>query len=164
MPFFYVNQRGFEGMLFCWGCGELGQNGHGGTADVKSKDGLLEAFTPQKLGRVKLFACGSSHSVIVTVDNRIFAWGNGSSGQLGSGERTMKTYPVEAFLPSNPDDDGTGIEVAGVACGSRHTFIWTQSGHAYSFGNNFYAQLGYDFRKVDFKEHQYSEDFAELLE
>ncbi|RXM93769.1 hypothetical protein EOD39_18726 [Acipenser ruthenus] len=66
----------------------------------------------------------------------------------------MKTYPVEAFLPSNRDDDVTAIEVAGVACGSRHTFIWTQSGHAYSFGNNFYAQLGYDFRKVDFKEHQ----------
>lgn len=66
MPFFYVNQRGFEGMLFCWGCGELGQDGHGGTAVVKSEDGLLDAFTPQKLGRVKLFACGSSHSVVVT--------------------------------------------------------------------------------------------------
>ncbi|MGH0160084.1 UNVERIFIED_CONTAM: hypothetical protein FKN15_058509 [Acipenser sinensis] len=77
-----------------------------------------------------------------------------AGARLGSGERSMKTYPVEAFLPSNRDDDVTGIEVAGVACGSRHTFIWTQSGHAYSFGNNFYAQLGYDFRKVDFKEHQ----------
>lgn len=46
------------------------------------------------------------------------------------------------------------VKIVGVACGSRHSFIWTETGQAYSFGNNFYAQLGYDFQRADFKEHQ----------
>ncbi|CAB1418806.1 unnamed protein product [Pleuronectes platessa] len=94
-----------------------------------------------------------------TVDNRIFAWGNGTSGQLGDGEREVKDHPVEVKLQQELEVTGSGtsvnvVEIAGVACGSRHSFIWTQSGQAYSFGNNFYAQLGYDFQKADFKEHQ----------
>ncbi|XP_035234359.1 probable E3 ubiquitin-protein ligase HERC2 [Anguilla anguilla] len=142
--------------LLCWGSGDLGQTGRGGTRDVSPQRGALEAFTPGKLGRVKLLACGSCHSVVVTVDNRIFTWGNGSSGQLGNGERNMRDRPSEVFLPPGGSgaDGGRAAEVAGVACGSRHTFIWTPSGEAFSFGNNFYAQLGHDFRKMDFKENQ----------
>nr|XP_014352786.1 PREDICTED: uncharacterized protein LOC102345897 [Latimeria chalumnae] len=141
-------------LLFVWGCGELGQNGHGTAEVVNAKNGRLEAFAPERWGRVKFFSCGSSHSVVVTDRNRIFSWGNGSSGQLGCGERTMQMNPVEVFLPLIPSDDVNNMQIAGVACGSRHTYIWTKSGHSYSFGNNFYAQLGYDFRKVDFKENQ----------
>lgn len=44
--------------------------------------------------------------------------------------------------------------IIGVACESKHSFIWTQNRRAYGFGNNFYVQLGYDFQKADFKEHQ----------
>ncbi|KAJ8380572.1 hypothetical protein SKAU_G00013500, partial [Synaphobranchus kaupii] len=142
--------------LLCWGCGDLGQTGRGGARDVCPQGGALEAFTPGKLGRVKLLACGSCHSIVVTVDNRIFTWGNGSSGQLGDGEKNVRDRPSEVFLSdrgSGPDA-GQVMEVAGVACGSRHTFIWTLSGEIFSFGNNFNAQLAYDFRKMDFKENQ----------
>ena len=80
----------------------------------------------------------------------------------------MKTQPVEVLLQcqgkgrtfSGGVSDVMGVAcggvpgVMGVACGGRHSFLWTEEGQAYSFGNNFYAQLGYDFRKVDFKEHQ----------
>ncbi|KAF0033738.1 hypothetical protein F2P81_013804 [Scophthalmus maximus] len=95
----------------------------------------------------------------VQMDNKILAWGNGNSGQLGDGEREVKDHPVEVKLPQKVKVGGGGlcvddVDVVGVACGSRHSFLWTQSGHAYSFGNNFYAQLGYDFHRADFKEHQ----------
>ncbi|KAJ8414928.1 hypothetical protein AAFF_G00024510 [Aldrovandia affinis] len=52
--------------LQCWGCGDLGQTGRGGAGDVAPHRAMLEAFTPGKLGRVKLMACGSSHSIVVT--------------------------------------------------------------------------------------------------
>lgn len=79
--------------------------------------------------------------------------------RLGDGEREVKDHPVEVKLPQKVKVGGGGlcvddVDVVGVACGSRHSFLWTQSGHAYSFGNNFYAQLGYDFHRADFKEHQ----------
>jgi alpha-tubulin suppressor-like RCC1 family protein len=41
-----------------------------------------------------------------------------------------------------------------MSCGARHSFIWTNNGYCYSFGNNFNAQLGYNFSKADFKENQ----------
>ncbi|XP_054628481.1 X-linked retinitis pigmentosa GTPase regulator-like isoform X2 [Dunckerocampus dactyliophorus] len=145
--------------LLCWGNGDLGQTGHGGTGDITPEDSHLGEFTEGGLGRVKLMACGSAHSVVVTADNKIFVWGNGTSGQLGNGERTVKYQPVEITLPleenrKGSDDNVQAIKIAGVACGSRHSFIWTKTGLAYSFGNNYYAQLGYDFQRADYKEHQ----------
>ncbi|XP_055367542.1 uncharacterized protein LOC114861926 isoform X6 [Betta splendens] len=145
--------------LLCWGNGELGQTGCGGTQDISPEEAHLEKFTMAKLGKVKVLACGSSHSIVVTVDNRIFAWGDGTSGQLGCGERTIKDRPTEVRLAkelnvTGEDVPAVGASIVGVACGSRHSFLWTETGQAYSFGNNFYAQLGYDFQRADFKEHQ----------
>ncbi|XP_075899954.1 uncharacterized protein LOC142899910 isoform X4 [Nelusetta ayraudi] len=143
-----------EMSLLCWGSGELGQTGHGRPGDVGPEKACLREFTEGRLGRVKLLACGSSHSIAITVDNRIFAWGNGTSGQLGNGQKAIKDLPVEVKLPQPPNLKGGDARIVGVACGSRHSFLWTDAGQAFSFGNNFYAQLGYDFQRADFKEHQ----------
>ncbi|XP_038560576.1 RCC1 domain-containing protein RUG3, mitochondrial-like isoform X1 [Micropterus salmoides] len=145
--------------LLSWDRGELDQTGHGRPGDIGPEEAHMRQFTVARLGRVKLLACGSSHSIVITVDNKIFAWGNGTSGQLGDGERSVKDQPVEVKLPQEPNFKGSDadvdvVNIVGVACGSRHSFIWTETGQAYSFGNNFYAQLGYDFQRADFKEHQ----------
>ncbi|KAM7416502.1 hypothetical protein PAMA_018517 [Pampus argenteus] len=145
--------------LLCWGSGELGQTGHGRPGDISPEEAHLREFTHARLGEVKLMACGSSHSIVVTVDNKVFAWGNGTSGQLGDGTKTVKNQAVEVKLPQALNAEGSDIDVGvvnivGVACGSRHSFIWTETGLACSFGNNFYAQLGYDFQRADFKEDQ----------
>ncbi|XP_061905559.1 RCC1 and BTB domain-containing protein 2-like [Entelurus aequoreus] len=145
--------------LLCWGNGGLGQSGHGRPGDITPEDSHLAEFTEGGLGRVKMMACGSTHSVVVTVANKIFAWGNGTSGQLGDGERAVKNQPVEITLPLEEnrkgwDDNVQQMKIAGVACGSRHSFVWTKTGLAYGFGNNYYAQLDYDFQRADFKEHQ----------
>ncbi|XP_056448395.1 probable E3 ubiquitin-protein ligase HERC3 [Gadus chalcogrammus] len=78
---------------------------------------------------------------------------------LGDGGKTVKDQPVEVILPKQQAGLGCdlhvgGVSVVGVACGSRHSFVWTDTGQAYSFGNNFYAQLGYDFKRPDYKENQ----------
>lgn len=79
--------------------------------------------------------------------------------RLGDGERTLKDKPVEIKLPQELNARGCDahlddVNIVGVACGSRHSFLWTDAGQACSFGNNFYAQLGYDFQRADFKENQ----------
>lgn len=79
--------------------------------------------------------------------------------RLGNGERAVKKQPVEVKLPQELNVRGSHLDgnianVVGIACGSRHSFIWTETGQVYSFGNNFYAQLGYDFQRADFKENQ----------
>ncbi|CAL8250691.1 unnamed protein product [Boreogadus saida] len=145
--------------LLSWGSRELGHDGHGRPEAIANEEGPLRPFAQGCMGKVKLLACGSSHSVVSTDDNRIFAWGNGASGQLGDGGKTVKDQPVEVILPKQQAGVGCdlhvgGVSVVGVACGSRHSFVWTDTGQAYSFGNNFYAQLGYDFKRPDYKENQ----------
>ena len=56
-----------RGRLLCWGNGEFGQTGRGRTSDVSCQRGLLEQYATSEHGaRVKIVACGSSHTVIVT--------------------------------------------------------------------------------------------------
>ena len=52
--------------LLCWGSGELGQTGHGRPGDVGLEEAHLGEFRTGRLGRVKLIACGSSHSIVIT--------------------------------------------------------------------------------------------------
>lgn len=52
--------------LLCWGSGELGQTGHGRPGDIGPEEAHLTEFTRVQLGRVKLLACGSSHSIVIT--------------------------------------------------------------------------------------------------
>lgn len=79
--------------------------------------------------------------------------------RLGNGEKAIKNLPVEVKLPTSHLNGGNA-RIVGVACGSRHTFVWTAAGQAFSFGNNFYAQLGYDFQTADYKEHQVSRSLS----
>ena len=71
--------------------------------------------------------------------------------RLGTGDTDARSAPTLIQLYSlqrhNPS-------IAGVACGGRHTFAWLSNGHVFSFGNNFCAQLGYDFRIKNYKENQ----------
>lgn len=139
------------GHLLCWGCGEFGQHGHGYKKEVPFLEGAVELFCGAPENYVKHVACGSSHTAVVTRSNELFLWGNGNSGQLGSNELTTKMEPQKVNLIS---DESQNPPIAGVACGGRHTMVWLENGHVYSFGNNFHAQLGYDFREKNYKENQ----------
>ncbi|CAB1418809.1 unnamed protein product [Pleuronectes platessa] len=52
--------------LLCWGNGELGQTGCGRPGEIAPEEAHLREFTSDRLGTVKLLACGSSHSIVVT--------------------------------------------------------------------------------------------------
>ncbi|CAL8248773.1 unnamed protein product [Merluccius merluccius] len=53
--------------LLSWGSGELGQTGHGRPGGaVCIGEARLGQFAQGCMGKVKLLACGSSHSVVAT--------------------------------------------------------------------------------------------------
>ena len=43
--------------------------------------------------RVTQLACGSHHSMVLTADGEIFAWGQNNCGQIGSGTTTNQPTP-----------------------------------------------------------------------
>lgn len=89
------------------------------------------------------------NSICLPDDNKVYSWGNSNSGQLGVGTTETSPHPRPLHLGMS-----AGTKIRGITCGTRHSFVWTQDGDCFSFGNNYSAQLGYDFRKPDFKENQ----------
>ncbi|KAL4228163.1 Ultraviolet-B receptor uvr8 [Mactra antiquata] len=138
------------GHMLCWGSGEFGQHGHGNKKEVHFLDGAVEMFCSQFEHRVKHVGCGASHTAVVTNDNDLYLWGNGNNGQLGTSDLSTKMEPHKLAVIESGDQSS----IAGVACGGRHTVVWLENGNVYSFGNNFHAQLGYDYRQKNSKEAQ----------
>ena len=57
--------------LLCWGCGEHGQNTSTDTDDVGADlSHVTQLGDSQSNARIKLTACGSSHSIAVTCKSR----------------------------------------------------------------------------------------------
>jgi hypothetical protein len=80
-------------------------------------------------------ACGSAHLIALARSGAVFGVGDGSSGQLGKGDRERRRY-ISALAHLS------GIAVRGVACGARHTVFLTVEGTVLTCGANDFGQLG----------------------
>ena len=103
--------------------------------------------------RVVTVAAGGSHSVCLTVDGELFAWGYANSGQLGldfgTAQVTSKSVVaaprrVTAGFPAN-------TVVSCAAAGGHHTACVTARGELFTWGDGGKGQLGHgDERKILF--------------
>lgn len=60
-----------------------GQLGHGDFVD-QHKPKLVEFFKSKDIKKLKQISCGSSHTLVLTGDNEIYAFGGNDCGQLGT--------------------------------------------------------------------------------
>uniref|UniRef100_H2LCV9 RCC1 and BTB domain containing protein 2 n=1 Tax=Oryzias latipes TaxID=8090 RepID=H2LCV9_ORYLA len=122
-----------DGEVFAWGHNGYSQLGNGTT-----NHGLTPALVSTNLlgKRVTEVACGSHHTIALTADGEVFAWGYNNSGQVGSGSTANQPTPrrVSSCLQSKV--------VVNVACGYAHTLALTDEGFVYAWGANSYGQLG----------------------
>ena len=78
-------------------------------------------------------ARGENHTIALTVDGTVWAWGFNSSGQLGNNSTTVSLVPVPVA--------GLGNVVA-VSGGQNHTLALKADGTVWSWGANSWGQLG----------------------
>jgi alpha-tubulin suppressor-like RCC1 family protein len=87
-----------EGKVFSWGGGGVnknkGQLGHSNKKDYPHPEPIL--FFQGR--RVKKIACGDYHTMILTRDEELFAFGEGNFGQLGTGGQDDTTTPKKVVL------------------------------------------------------------------
>eukprot|EP00794_Sanderia_malayensis_P000498 gene498-1144_t len=122
-------------MLYVWGCGQFGQHGHGHTRNVPAKNGSLELRSGCEKNEevIKLISCGASHSIALTEDNRLYAWGNNGTEQLGLIAKQhvyLKPVPIPPASYAAHEE-----EIVGISCGSRQSFMWTKSGKYFCYGS-----------------------------
>jgi len=115
--------RDDDGLLYCWG----------GFAYDQS----LLLVTPTRFGSESAawtgIALGAVHGCAVDTSLNLWCWGNGSHGELGTGDREYYSAPVEVL---------TSTDWKGVAAGREHTCALSTAGDVVCFGDNSYGQLG----------------------
>ncbi|XP_077982825.1 uncharacterized protein LOC144437691 [Glandiceps talaboti] len=88
------------------------------------------------INRIKQVACGSNHTLIVTVAGEMFSIGKNDCGQLGVG-----TYRVEQFVPTLVQHFSEKPVIA-VAAGVEFSAIIDIAGHTWVWGRADHGQLG----------------------
>jgi len=80
-------------------------------------------------------SCGNEHAIILTSDNRVFTYGNGSRGQLGNGtaDKVDSFVEVELLQP---------VKIIDIAAGGWHSLVLSDTGDLYSWGWNESGQVG----------------------
>ncbi|WIA39600.1 hypothetical protein OEZ86_005684 [Tetradesmus obliquus] len=87
--------------------------------------------------RVAAIAAGNQHSLALSDDGKVFAWGHGQFGALGLGTGKLRW---EAF----PDQVAAlaAVKVSSIAAGAFHSGAVAEEGSAWMWGNGSSWQLG----------------------
>ena len=122
-----------DGLVFVCGNGDYGQLGVGDT-----EGRVVPTLVRGELGGRKVLqvAAGGAHTVCVTEDGAVFAFGDTEHGQLGVGDRDNRLVPT--LLRGELENKS----VLQVAAGNDHTVFVTKDGLVFACGYNAMEQLG----------------------
>jgi YD repeat-containing protein len=126
-----------EGLVYSWGRGTDGRLGSGSTTrrlvpgEVVATGVMLNDFIVE-------IAAGQFHSLALGEGGRVYAWGRGSSGQLGNGGTAQSTVPVLVNL--GVLDAGERIRT--ITAGGDSSFALTNLGRIIAWGANTSGELG----------------------
>ncbi|KAK0591840.1 hypothetical protein LWI29_009095 [Acer saccharum] len=87
--------------------------------------------------RIEGVAAGLWHTICISSDGDIYAFGGNQFGQLGSGGDQAETLPRLLDAPGLEN-----VHVKVVSCGARHNAAIAEDGKVFCWGWNKYGQLG----------------------
>ena len=118
-----------NGILFSYGGNDKGQLGHGDLND-RNIFTLIESL--REAGeKITEISCGNKHAVCKTANGKVYTWGQGSRGQLGTGEDRDYLEP-NFVIP--PDQKLKNIKVVSVQAGFNSTYILFENRKLYIAG------------------------------
>jgi hypothetical protein len=119
--------------LWCWGANSNGQVGDG--------SGAPEISEPTKIAipgdNVASVGTGGWHSCALTLDGRVYCWGQNSRGQIGDGQANGTG---DVLTPR--EVTALGNQVAEVSVGFEHTCALMNNGSIQCWGHNVYGEIG----------------------
>ncbi|XP_042494563.1 ultraviolet-B receptor UVR8-like isoform X4 [Macadamia integrifolia] len=125
-----LSRRLFVSMGELSSCEECGR----GSTD----DELSPACVSALLGiQIQGVAAGLWHTVCISVEGDVYAFGGNQFGQLGTGADQAETLPRLLDAPSLENKHAKIV-----SCGARHSAVITEDGKVFCWGWNKYGQLG----------------------
>lgn len=123
-----------DGKVYACGEGTNGRLGLGHNYNVSTprKVPVISQYVVKKVA----VHSGGKHAIALTVDGRVFSWGEGDDGKLGHGNTTTLDRPklIETLRTKRIRD---------IACGSSHSAAISNSGELYTWGLGEYGRLGH---------------------
>jgi alpha-tubulin suppressor-like RCC1 family protein len=118
-----------NGTIWGWGRNAEGEAGTGIDPD--------NVVSPTQIGTATNWvtvSCGYDHTLAVTADGKLWAWGANYAGEIGDGTTTNVT--------AGPEQIGTATNWKSVAGGYTHSLAITTDGHLWAWGENNLGELG----------------------
>ena len=127
-----------NGKLYSWGSNNNGQLGNG-TTDDSSMPICISDIENSQLNGKRIVKIYEEFEYIIVKDNsgKLYSWGSNGSGKLGDGTTENSSMPV--CISDIANSPLKGKNIVDVYNGS---IAKDSDGKLYSWGNNFYGQLG----------------------
>lgn len=123
---------GDSGTLWTWGANDRGQLGIGAADGIAHVVPVAVPLT----GVVTAVACGRDHTLARLADGSVWAWGVGSSGQLGHGASGNLADRVQPTLVEGLP------RAAHVIAAANSSWAIDDEGNVWAWGQNSFGQLG----------------------
>lgn len=118
-----------EGDVYSWGKNGFGQLGH------NNREPVTGSKPPKKiegLPKCRNIATGYAFSMAVTTDGKLYSWGAGENGRLGTNTMEDQLKPKLIEINWKPKV---------ISCGSTVSCAISEQGHLYSWGHYMYNGL-----------------------
>jgi alpha-tubulin suppressor-like RCC1 family protein len=124
-----------DGTYYDWGWNGGGQVGIGTTGGSQLEP--IQVTLPATVTQVVQGGNGLSdgQSTVLLSNGTVYAWGTNADGQLGTGNLTSKSSPVQISPPS-------GVTYEALASSGDTSYAVSTTGDVYSWGGNHSGQLG----------------------
>jgi alpha-tubulin suppressor-like RCC1 family protein len=110
-------------------------------------------YSPYKIKTKKKWisvSAGLSHSLAISKENELYAWGDNRKGQLGD------STTEERHEPTNINTQFTESKLIKVSAGFKHSIILDEEGSVYACGSNRFGQLALN------RSQEYSTNFIKI--
>jgi len=128
-----------DGTLVSWGYNFYGQLGNNTTTNSSVPVAVTTVGTPLAGKSVVAISAGTSHSLALSSDGSLAAWGYNTYGQLGNNSTAQNNVPVAVTTTGTPL---AGKTVVSAAAGGYHNIALCSDGTLITWGENNFGQLG----------------------
>ncbi len=128
-----------DSKVYAWGTNGFGQLGDGSTTDRAAA--VLVSMPSLSAGvSIDAVAASSVHTLVLTSDGKVYAWGHNAHGELGDGTTTDKSAPVSVPTISSVVAIAAGDDSAS----SGFSLALLDDGTIWGWGTNADYQLAHD--------------------